>query len=184
MPRRPPRSLTSPQTRSYAEIITAVQAGPRTAADTPAGWQSSNEIPVFRPAPRPRGKRKVLFLADSVKRCLVYPKLENPAGSLIKQVNCYSSQYDERAKHPQANVQDMLRKELAQGEYHTLMLSSPTVDIINQDIVEAAEYGLKSGKVKQVIALQHPPSYDGGTAAALRKLANTELQKTRDKSDS
>ena len=68
------------------------------------------------------------------------------------------------------------------------MLSSPTVDIINQDltsnIVEAAEYGLKSGKVKQVIALQHPPSYDSGTAAALRKLANTELQKTRDKSDS
>ena len=110
----------------------------------------------------------MLFLADSVKRCLVYPKLENPTSSLIKQVNCYSSQYD---------AQDVLRKELTRGEYHTLMLGSPTVDIINQDltcgvtegiiseviasasnIVEAAEYSLKSGKVKQVIARQHPPS--------------------------
>ena len=91
-------------------------------------------------------------MADSVNRCLVYPKLENPTGSLIRQVNCYSSQYDERAKHPQANVQDVLRKELVQGEYHTLMLSSPTVDVINQDltsnIVEAAEYGLKSSPAR------------------------------------
>ena len=135
----------------------------------------------------------MLFLADSVKRCLVYPKLENPTSSLIKQVNCYSSQYD---------AQDVLRKELTRGEYHTLMLGSPTVDILNQDltcgvtegnisevvasasnIVEAAEYGLKSGKVQQVIVLPHPPSYDNSTAAALRKLANTELNKARDKSD-
>ena len=57
----------------------------------------------------------MLFLADSVKRCLVYPKLENPTSSLIKQVNCYSSQYD---------AQDVLRKELTRGEYHTLMLGS------------------------------------------------------------
>ena len=82
------------------------------------------------------------------------------------------------------------------------MLGSPTVDILNQDlscgvteeniseviasasnIVEAAEYGLKSGKVQQVIALPHPPSYDSGTAAHLRQLANTELQKARDKSE-
>ena len=176
------------QTRSYTESVAPAQAGPRTAAAAQAVRQPASEIPAFRPAPRRKGKWKVLLLADSVNRCLVYPKLENPTGSLIRQVNCYSSQYDERAKHPQANVQDVLRKELAQGEYHTLMLSSPTVDIINQDltsnIVEAAEYGLKSGKVKQVIALQHPPSYDSGTAVALRKLANTELQKTRDKSDS
>ena len=144
----------------------------------------------------------MLFLADSVKRCLVYPKLENPTSTLIKQVNCYSSQYDERAKFPQSNVQDVLRKGLARGEYHTLMLGSPTVDIINQDltcgvtegniseviasasnIVEAAEYSLKSGKVKQVIARQHPPSYGSGTAAHLRHLANTELKKARDKSE-
>ena len=45
------------------------------------------------------------------------------------------------------------------------------------NIVEAAEYSLKSGKVKQVIA----PSYDSGTAARLRQLANTELKKARDK---
>ena len=51
------------------------------------------------------------------------------------------------------------------------------------NMVEAAEYGLKSGKVKQVIALPHPPSYDSSTAAALRKLANTELKKARDMSE-
>ena len=140
----------------------------------------------------------MLLLADSVNRCLVYPKLENPTGSLIRHVNCYSSQYDERAPHPHA-------PELASGEFHTIILGSPTVDIINQDltcgvtevnisevavsasnIVKAAEYGLKSGKVMQVIALPrvpHPPSYDSGTAATLRKLANTELKKARDNSD-
>ena len=60
------------------------------------------------------------------------------------------------------------------------------VAVSASNIVKAAEYGLKSGKVKQVIALPrvpHPPSYDSGTAAALRKLANTELKKARDKSD-
>ena len=201
----PPAPLEPPaaQTRSYSEIVAPSQSAPRPAAvAAPAGRQESNEISVFRPAPRPRGKRKVLFLADSVNRCLVYPKLENPTGSLIRQVNSYSSQYDERAKFPQSNVQDVLRKELAKGEYHTLMLGSPTVDILNQDltcgvtegnisevvasasnIVEAAEYGLKSGKVQQVIVLPHPPSYDNSTAAALRKLANTELIKARDKSE-
>ena len=101
-------------------------------------------------------------MADSVNRCLVYPKLENPTGSLIRHVNCYSSQYDERAPHPHT-------PKLVSGEF---ILGSPTVNIINQDltcgvtevnisevavsannIVKAAEYGLKSGKVKQVIAL-------------------------------
>ena len=99
----------------------------------------------------------------------------------------------------------MTHPELASGEFQTIILGSPTVDIINQDltcgvtevniievavsasnIVKAAEYGLKSGKVMQVITLPrvpHPPSYDSGTAAALRKLANTELKKARDKSD-
>jgi hypothetical protein len=200
-PRHP--NPPAPQTRSYAETVAPAQTATRTAAaPAQAGQQAAREIPAFRPAPRPRGKRKVLFLADSVNRCLVYPKLENPTGSLIRQVNCYSSQYDERAKHPQANVQDVLRKELAQGEYHTLVLGSPTVDILNQDLscgvtevniseviasasnmVEAAEYGIKSGKVKQVIVLPHPPSYDSSTAAALRKLATTELKKARDKSE-
>ena len=97
-----------------------------------------------------------------MNRCLVYPKLENPTGSLIRHVNCYSSQYDERAPHPHT-------PELASGEFHTIILGSPTVDIINQDltcgvtevnisevavsasnIVKAAEYGLKSGRVKQI----------------------------------
>ena len=115
----------------------------------PADRQSSNEIPVFRPAPRPRGKRKVLFLADSVNRCLVYPMLENPTGSLIRQVNSYSSQYDERAKFPQSNVQDVVRKELASGEgYHTLMLGSPTVDILNQDLT----CGVTEVNISEIIA--------------------------------
>ena len=92
LPAALPAPLDPPalQSRPYAEV-TALGAVPR---PNTADRQAASTVPVFRPAPRPRGKRKVLFLADSVNRCLVYPKLENPTGSLIRQVNCYSRQYD------------------------------------------------------------------------------------------
>ena len=101
----------------------------------------------------------------------------------------------------------MVREELArsQGE-DTLVLGAPSVDITNQDtsmgimdgnmvetmassiaMVEAAEYALKSGKVKQVILLEHLPRFDvdekDKDKPALAKLANKELNKARDASD-
>ena len=89
---------------------------------------------TFKPAPRPQGKVAHLLLADSVTRAVVYPKLEAPTGSTIKQVNTYSSQYDEKAHKPNRNVAEVIRQELAKKKYHTVILGAPTVDITNQDV--------------------------------------------------
>ena len=54
-------------------------------------------------------------------------------------------------------------------------------------MVETAEYALKSGKVKQVILLQHLLRFDVDNKdkdkPELAKLANKELNKARDSSD-
>ena len=54
-------------------------------------------------------------------------------------------------------------------------------------MVEAGEYALKTGKVKQVILLEHLPRYDveekDKDKAELAKLANKELHKARDNSE-
>jgi hypothetical protein len=127
---------------------------------------------------------------------------------LIKQVNAYSSQYDERALKPHRNVNVVIRQELAKKEYDTVILGAPTVDITNQDIsmglhddnvaesiasshsmVEAAEYAIKSGRAKKVILLHHIPRYDtskddpDGVRPQLAQLANTHLKKARDSSE-
>merc|ERR1719394_2247621 len=53
-------------------------------------------------------------------------------------------------------------------------------------MMKAAEFVLATGKVKQVILLQHPPRYDTvdldpeGVWAKLAKLANMELHQARD----
>jgi hypothetical protein len=63
-------------------------------------------------------------VADSVSRAQVYPKLENPTSSLIKQVNAYSSVHDKRAHHPNENVNAVVRRELGQAgaDYDTVTL--------------------------------------------------------------
>ena len=140
---------------------------------------------------------------------MIGPKLENPTGSLIRSVNAYASVRDERAPADKRhlNVSNVVRRELtkSQGE-DTLILGAPTVDISNQDtsegimdtnvtetmassmaMVEAAEYALKTGKVKQVILTQHLPRYDVDNndkdKAELAKIANKELQRARDNSE-
>jgi hypothetical protein len=149
-----------------------------------------------------------LLLADSVSRALVYPRLEAPTGSVIKQVNTYSSQYDERAHKPHRNVAEVIRQELAKKKYHTVILGAPTVDISNQDVsdgimdnnvaetvasccsmVESAEYAIKSGRASKVLLLQHVPRYDisrndpHGVRPQLARLANTHLRRARDASE-
>ncbi len=151
----------------------------------------------------PREKVKVLMLADSISRTVVYPKLENPTGTLIRQKNTYLSQFDQRANKPSENVNNVIRRELRSAEYHTVILGAPSVDITNQDVsegmmdenvtetiasslsmVEAVEYAIKSGKTKQVILLEHVPRYDDtGIRPKLAQLANKELVKARDNSE-
>ena len=63
-----------------------------------------------------------LLLADSVTRAVVYPRLEAPPAFTIRQVNTYSSQFDERAHKPHRNVADVRRQELAKKKYHTVVL--------------------------------------------------------------
>ena len=56
-------------------------------------------------------------------------------------------------------------------------------------MVEAAEYAIKSGKVKKVIILEHAPRYDTedkdpmGVCGLLPGLANNELKKARNSSE-
>ena len=141
-------------------------------------------------------------------RALVYPRLEAPTGSVIKQVNTYSSQYDERAHKPHRNVAEVIRQELAKKKYHTVLLGPPTVDITNMDIsagiidenmaetvasscsmVESAEYAIKSGGASKVLLIPHPPRYDisrndpQGVRPQLARLANTHLRRARDASE-
>jgi hypothetical protein len=194
----PPRALEAP----VSSPITAV---PRVREGRP----SHPSLPSpFSPAPRPQGRVTNLLVCDSVTRTLVYPKLENPTGALLKQVNAYSAHYDERAFKPEKNVNAVIRRELNKAQYHTLILGAPSVDITNQDVtegimdenmsetllsslgmVEAADYAIKSGKAKQVILLEHIPRYDTketdpmGVRPKLAKLANQELKKARDASD-
>ena len=137
---------------------------------------------------------------------VVGPKLENHTGSMIRSVNAYSLVRDGQApaSKQHLNVSEVVRRELAksQGE-DTLVLGAPSVDITNQDtsggiidenvietmafslaMVEAGEYAIKTGKVKNVILLQHIPRYDveekDKDKAELAKMANKEMQKARD----
>ena len=199
--------LEAPSTSSSSQQKSATygQMAGRT-SPTP----SQEQPPTFRPAPRPKGggREGHLLLADSITRALVYPKLEAPSGSLIKQVNTYSSQYDERAHKPHRNVNQVIREELRKKEYSTVFLGAPSVDITNQDVsegildenvaetissslgmVEAAEYAISSGRAKKVVILQHIPRYDipkydpHGVRPQLAQLANSHLQRARDASD-
>ena len=215
----PPRHVPAPSPTPPAPASPPVSASPPHPArrQTPASAPVSacppppamRQTPVFRPAPAPKGKRKVLYIRDSIHRAIVGPKLENPTGSLIRTVNAYASVRDERAPENKRhlNVSNVVRRELtkSQGE-DTLILGAPSVDISNQDtsegimddhvsetiassiaMVEAGEYALKTGKVKQVILLEHLPRYDvdekDQDKAELAKLANKELHKARDNSE-
>ena len=146
-------------------------------------------------------------MCDSATRALVYPNLENASDSLLRQVNAYTPNYDEQARHPNKNVMAVVQMELAKAEYHTVILGAPTVSITNQDVregimdenmsetlassqamVEVAEYIVKSGRAKQVILLQHVPRFDivendpMEVRPELARLANMELERARDAS--
>ena len=147
------------------------------------------------------------MVCDSVTRALVYPKLENATGSLLRQVNAYTPYYDEQARHPDKNVMAVVQMELAKAKYHTVILGAPTVSINHQDVsegimddnmtetlassqamVEVAEYVIKSGRAKQVFVLEHVPRFDieendpMGVRPELARLANLELRRARDAS--
>ena len=165
----------------------------------------------FQPVPAPKGKRRILYIRDSIHRAVVGPKLENPTGSLMRSVNAYASVRDPRAPADKQhlNVSEVVRRELAGTKSEdTLVLGAPSVDITNQDtsqglmeenviqtiassiaMVESAEYALKTGKVKQVILTEHLPRYDTEETdkhkpeLAVARLANKELHKARDTSE-
>ena len=169
----------------------------------------TRQQPVFRPAPAPKGKRRILYIRDSIHRAVIGPKLENPTGSLMRSVNAYASVHDPRApaNKQHLNVKDVVKRELNQSKGEdTLVLGAPSVDISNQDtskgvldenvaetmassiaMVEIAENALKTGKVKQVILLEHVPRYDTDAKDKdkndLANLANKELHKARNESE-
>ena len=181
LPPRPPAPASHPAqpSTSGTSLTPAAPVSYVQAARGPVSRQEQSQPFAFRPAPRASGKVEHLLLADSVTRALVYPRLEAPTGSTIRQVNTYSSQYDERAHKPHRNVAEVLRQELEKKKYHTVLLGAPTVDITNQDVsfgiiddnvaetvasscsmVESAEYTIKSGRAGKVILLQHPDRFD------------------------
>ena len=204
------RASMTASLRSSASLPPSQPAAPSYAqtARGPQVREEEQDGPItFKPAPRPQGKVAHLLLADSVTRAVVYPKLEAPTGSTIKQVNTYSSQYDEKAHKPNRNVAEVIRQELAKKKYHTVILGAPTADITNQDVsdgimdeneaetiassyamVEAAEYAVKSGGATKVIVLHHVPRYDNprtdphGARPQLARLANLHLLRARDAS--
>jgi hypothetical protein len=200
---------------------TVIQSGARSPPGPPTNGNSQpahntdelnpsrRQVPAFRPALAPKGKRKILYIRDSIHRMVVGPKLENPTGSMIRSANAYASVRDERApaNKQHLNVSEVVRQELAksQGE-DALVLGAPSVDITNQDtsrgitdmnrtetiasslaMVEAGEYAIKTGKAKQAILLQHIPRYDveqkDKDKAELAKMANKEMLKARDASE-
>ena len=103
----------------------------------------------------------------------------------------------------------VLREQLKDGgTVHTVVLGSPTVDITNQfigkglteenvievvasacNMVEAAEYALKTGQVEQVVLLQHTPRYDTQDVdpeevrSRLVRMANNKLEQARNASE-
>ena len=213
--RSPPPALSSPPSQAPTPFPAPAPASPPVSASPPAAPVTScappagGQTPIFQPAPIPKGKRKILYIRDSIHRAVVGPKLENPTGSLMRSVNAYASVRDERApaNKQHLNVSEVVRKELAKtkGE-DTLVLGAPSVDISNQDttkgimeqnvietiassiaMVESAEYALKTGKVNQVILTEHIPRYDTEEKdkhkPELARLANKELHKARDSSE-
>ena len=124
-------------------------------------------------------------------------------------MNAYASVRDERApaNKQHLNVNSVVRRELAKSNGEdTLVLGAPSVDITNQDtsegimdehmtetiassmaMIEAAEYAIKTEKVKQVLILEHIPRYDVDSKdkdkAELARMANTELHKARNNSE-
>ena len=82
---------------------------------------SSRQQPAFRPAPTPKGKRRILYIRDSIHRTVVGPELENPTGSLMRSVNAYASVQDPRAptNKQHLNVKDVVRRELAKSKGRT-----------------------------------------------------------------
>ena len=207
-PPAPLSSVPAPAPASPPSFPSTSWAPQAAAPPSAQATQGPQEALHFKPAPRPQGRVEHLLLADSVTRALVYPKLEAPTGSLIRQVNTYSSQFDERAHKPHRNVNEVLRQELSKRKYHTVILGAPSVDISNQDVsagiiddnvaetiasshsmVEAAEYAIKSGGASKVLLLQHMARYDTprsdplGARPQLARLANTHMQKARDNSE-
>ena len=93
----------------------------------PASQPSRRQAATFRPAQGQKGKRKVLYIRDSIHRAVVGPKLENPTGSLILSVNAYASVRDERApaNKQHLNVNSVVRRELAKsnGDHSSPLLN-------------------------------------------------------------
>ena len=133
---------------------------------------------------------------------MIYPTLENGTGSLILPVRATPSVYDERAFNPHQNVQSVLQARLSTGaQFHTVILGAPSVDISNQEevnkvetmasvhnMVEATNYALETGQVKQVVLMQHAPRWDTpkddpyGAKPQLAELANDTLRRMVDES--
>ena len=93
-PLSPPASALPP---ASPPVLPPAPSGPSQPPSPPARstrLPSSRQQPAFRPAPAPKGKRRILYIRDSIHRAVVGPKLENPTGSLMRSVNAYASVRD------------------------------------------------------------------------------------------
>ena len=156
-----------------------------------------------QPRSRYLSQPKVLFAGDSIAQAANLRKIEKSRKCRIRSVRAYSSVHDNLAKFPTMNFEDVIADNLenpGRESYDILMMSSPTVDITNTDtkdkmeekavqssknMMYIAEQALarKSGSLKQVIIMEHPPRFDG-VRSHLAQVANSALKHLHLKSPS
>ena len=79
------------------------------------------------------GRRKVLFIGDSISGNVEQDVLENTLIADITKVKAYSSVYDNEARFPAKNFKDVAQVELKKEQFDILLLQSGSVDITNLD---------------------------------------------------
>ena len=130
-PNSPPKSsppTSQPQRRSYADV----------SRDLP-----NSSIPSVHPY---QNQDRILFVGDSISTNVDIKMLEEATKSKITTAKAYSSTFDEEsniakqaAKYPAANFEDVVKKELIDKSYKTLLLQAGSVDITNLNTNEQPE---------------------------------------------
>ena len=163
---------------------------------------------VKKPAAKPHNteyqrRMKVLYVADSIGGKVEFPEVEAQVQCTIKTAKAYSSVHDRAAIWPKQNFSDIVRQELGNKEYDSLVMSSPTVDITNldssklkhsddtagyqhyvltscQNMFTTAQRALEEHpNLKKVVIMEHAPRYDEkdidplGLKPELSKYANS-----------
>ena len=186
---------------TYASAVSSTIQSPRVTVPPPSTTSQQPSRSKYQSKP------KVLYVGDSVAHTADLRKLEKSHKCRIRSVRAYSSVYDNQASFPRNNFKDVVADNLenpGRENYDILVMSCPTVDITNMDHVKdtkdmmeekavessknmmiIAEQALarKSGSLKKVIIMEHPPRFDG-VKSQLVEIANSALKQLHLKSSS